>query len=168
MYQATSTDVAEGSVIDASAISKGDGGEVVIWSKIDDKSAVTYASGSIFSRGGLLGGNGGRIETSGGKLNISGISVDTKSISGSDGTWLIDPYDITITSTQAGVHYDQSGGSPNLIWTANADSSQISVSDILTGLFHQILPFQPVGLVLVRKTVTLQLHQHSLLQAQIL
>ena len=73
---------------------KGDGGEVVIWSKIDDKSAVTYASGSIFSRGGLLGGNGGRIETSGGKLNISGISVDTKSISGSDGKWLIDPYDI--------------------------------------------------------------------------
>ena len=54
VYQATSTEVAEGALIDASAITNGDGGKVVIWSKIDDKAAVTHANGSIFARGGIL------------------------------------------------------------------------------------------------------------------
>ena len=55
VYQATSTEVAEGVVIDASAIAKGDGGEVVIWSDITNKDSVTTVSGALYSIGGSQG-----------------------------------------------------------------------------------------------------------------
>lgn len=65
---------------------------------------ITFASdtariyGNLYSRGGSEGGNGGFIETSG----LKGFEIlntpDITAISGKGGTWLIDPYSISITN----------------------------------------------------------------------
>tara|TARA_B110000503_G_scaffold64667_1_gene101825 strand:+ start:1228 stop:1350 length:123 start_codon:yes stop_codon:yes gene_type:complete len=38
-----------------------------------------------------MNGAGGQIETSGAELNINGIRVNTSSVSGNYGNWLVDP-----------------------------------------------------------------------------
>lgn len=89
---AQSTTVAAGSVINADAISRGNGGKVAVWS---DK--TTQFNGSISARGGAISGNGGEVETSGKLLNInSSASVNTAAPKGVAGNWLLDPDDITI------------------------------------------------------------------------
>lgn len=72
----------------------GDGGRVILWS--DD---ATRAYGSIFVRGGESLGDGGFVEISSkGFLEHIGI-VDASSKAGKNGTFLLDPIDINITST---------------------------------------------------------------------
>ncbi|WP_167076629.1 two-partner secretion domain-containing protein [Massilia aquatica] len=81
--------------IRADATKSGDGGTVVLWSD-----GATRAFGSIAAQG--RGGKGGLVETSGHYLKVEGIRVDT----GARGTWLLDPYDITIGSTGSDVLTD--------------------------------------------------------------
>ncbi|ATQ75955.1 hypothetical protein CR152_16500 [Massilia violaceinigra] len=69
--------------IRADATGSGDGGTVVLWSD-----GATRAFGSISA----AGGKGGLVETSGYYLDVNGIRVKT----GARGTWLLDPYDVTI------------------------------------------------------------------------
>jgi len=91
-WNATSTTVAAGASIDASATRLGDGGTVIVWS--NDR---TRFDGSIAARGGLLGGNGGLIETSGKRvLNVRTGVADVSAAKGKGGTWLLDPNDLTI------------------------------------------------------------------------
>ncbi|MBY0240473.1 MAG: caspase family protein [Burkholderiaceae bacterium] len=83
---ARSASVAAGAQIDASATGHGDGGKVVVWS--NDK---TDYAGSIFARGGALGGNGGFVETSGKQLSFDQGRVNTLAPKGAAGNWLLDP-----------------------------------------------------------------------------
>ena len=76
----------------------GDGGEIVVWSDIHNSNSKTIVKGTLKAEGGKIKGNGGRIETSGRALDIDEITISTKSTDGVDGQWLIDPYDITISS----------------------------------------------------------------------
>ena len=57
---ATSSVMATGAQISADAVTRGDGGTVVVWA--DGSTAV---GGAISATGGAQGGNGGRVETSG-------------------------------------------------------------------------------------------------------
>ena len=91
--------VSSDSLIDASAISAGDGGEVVIWSDVPDPSSVTRAHGVIKAEGGEHSGDGGKVETSGNALYTQNIQVSTRAENGSYGIWLLDPTTITIGST---------------------------------------------------------------------
>ena len=68
-------------------------------------------------------GDGGKIETSGHKLNINDSSVSTKSFTGKDGEWLLDPYNIEIVRSGSGADY-----------TADEDDEQISASTLVTAL----------------------------------
>ncbi|MFS2034670.1 beta strand repeat-containing protein [Polaromonas sp. CT11-55] len=91
--QAVGTYMGEDARISADALNSGDGGKVVLWS-----TDSTRFHGSITVLGGGQTGSGGLVETSGHNLDATG-SVDISAASGKGGTWLIDPYNINITST---------------------------------------------------------------------
>jgi filamentous hemagglutinin family protein len=95
---AVTNTIASGAMLNASAITKGDGGSIVAWSDIFNPRSVTQVGGNLSANGGILGGNGGFIETSGRLLDINGIRVSTKSPLGKTGNWLIDPVDTVIQS----------------------------------------------------------------------
>lgn len=88
---ATSVIIDATTTIDASAISGGNGGKVVVWSD-----GATSFNGTILARGGANGGNGGFVETSGHQsLSFNG-TVDLSAPQGQHGTLLLDPMNATI------------------------------------------------------------------------
>jgi filamentous hemagglutinin family protein len=84
------------SIVDVSATISGNGGKAIVWAD-----QTTSFSGTIFARGGPLGGDGGFVETSGHVLDFVGARVDTSAPYGWTGSWLLDPYDLTIDSSAA-------------------------------------------------------------------
>lgn len=81
----------ETSTLKANALSSGFGGNIVILS--DEKS---YIKGSLEAKGYI---KGGFIETSSKNiLDINSCSIDTSSVNGIYGSWLIDPLNITVQS----------------------------------------------------------------------
>lgn len=97
-YRSLFTQIDPGSLLTASAIEGGNGGEVVAWSDRD-----TVFSGSILARGGSLSGNGGMVEVSGkGQLTFNGF-VDASAANGKAGSLLLDPYDLTLGTREAGI-----------------------------------------------------------------
>ena len=92
---AKTTTVEKNTSIRADAMSKGDGGTVVVWS--DNK---TVFDGQISAQGGALGGNGGEVETSGKSLKLGDNTfVTTVAANGLYGKWLIDPLVFTIAES---------------------------------------------------------------------
>ena len=126
IQHATNVLLEQGATIDASAIRNGNGGTVVLWSDVANSNSLTTAFGSIYAMGGALGGDGGRIETSGRGLRVDGITVSTEAIHGRVGEWLLDPYDIIISSNS------QTGLDSN--YTATANNAIVNVSTLQTAL----------------------------------
>ena len=92
---AQTTKVEKDATIVADARTKGDGGQVVVWS--DEK---TNFDGSITARGGNDSGNGGKVETSGKHLKVADTArVDTRASKGIHGQWLLDPMDFVIAAS---------------------------------------------------------------------
>ena len=102
--QSRKTIIEGGSVLNASATKDGDGGTIVAWSDINNPDSITSAQGTFLATGGLNSGNGGNIETSGHYLSTDLINVNASGL-GTSGTWLLDPYNITIGSPIAGTTY---------------------------------------------------------------
>ncbi len=129
LADATTTYVADGAVIDASAAGAGNGGAVSVWSN-----GTTVFNGAIRATGGPGGGNGGWVETSGeGILNVGpSAAVSVAAVSGTPGTWLLDPtsnVDITNATTNnvctlAGV----------LTCAPSADTSTVAASAITSNV----------------------------------
>lgn len=113
--QAVGTYMGEDARINADALSSGDGGKVILWS-----AGSTQFHGGITVLGGGQTGSGGLVETSGHNLEATG-SVDISAASGKGGTWLIDPYNINITSTAS---VGATGSSP--FTSSGAASSNLS------------------------------------------
>jgi filamentous hemagglutinin family protein len=124
---AQNTFMNEDASINADALNSGDGGKVVLWSD-----GVTNAHGEISAQGGVNGGDGGLIETSGHILNTSGILVNASTVLGKSGLWLLDPYNVTITSG-ANSNGSFSGASPN-VFTASGNAANVDRDDIETSL----------------------------------
>ncbi len=103
-------------MLNADAITQGDGGKIIVWSDI-----ATYFNGSIFARGGATGGNGGFIETSG-KQYLSAIGVvNASAAAGNPGVWLLDPRNVSIQNlASSGGAF--SGGSPNTFTPTSDDA----------------------------------------------
>lgn len=78
--------------IKADAVNSGNGGTVVLWS-----TGSTRFHGDISAQAGGATGRGGKVETSGHDLQASGL-VHVGAASGQGGDWLIDPYNLNITS----------------------------------------------------------------------
>ena len=93
---ALNTYVDPNAAIYANAVTSGNGGNVAVWSD-----GTTNFLGSIAAEGGAQSGNGGFVETSGHNyLNFNG-TVNTTAASGTTGTLLLDPTDITITTSNS-------------------------------------------------------------------
>ncbi|WP_067495025.1 autotransporter-associated beta strand repeat-containing protein, partial [Ferrovum sp. PN-J185] len=91
-----------GSTVNTSSTNQGNGGSVYVMSQTH-----TTVNGSIKSQGGVNGGNGGVVETSShGSLTIgsqANINVSAQNAQGTNGNWVLDPYNLTIDSTAASV-----------------------------------------------------------------
>src|SRR5438552_6916706 len=84
--------------------------------------------------GGSLGGNGGYIETSGKSLSIGPTAkVDTSAAKGTAGTWLLDPANFTISSTNKGAITTALTSSNVIVDTvgANGQNGDITVNAAL-------------------------------------
>lgn len=78
----------------ADALLAGSGGRVIVWAD-----QATMFGGFISARGGALGGDGGFVEVSGHQhLGYHGLA-DVRAVVGKSGTLLLDPENITISST---------------------------------------------------------------------
>lgn len=97
-YRAQSTYIDNGAMLHASAQSRGNGGEVVVWSD-----GETSYEGSILARGGAEGGDGGMVEVSSKQTLLFNGLVDAGASHGNNGSLLLDPYNFTIGMTEAGL-----------------------------------------------------------------
>ena len=127
--QATATIVEAGATLDASATANGNGGTVEVWSDINNPVSATRAWGSFLANAGPQGGNGGRIETSGHWLDTTGARGGAAAPRGVAGTWLFDPYDVTISASGSS-NVDDSVGGGTSTWTPLASGSNIQNTDI--------------------------------------
>jgi len=124
--QATQVTMAQGASIEANATQHGDGGKVVVWSDIHNPQSQTTVNGSIQAEAGPLGGHGGKVETSGHLLNVDGIAVSTRAPAGQSGDWLLDPYNITISSTGNSVSGDFTSSSTSTILASSINTALAS------------------------------------------
>ncbi|MPZ41073.1 MAG: S8 family serine peptidase, partial [Rhizobiales bacterium] len=88
---ATTVTVDGATTFNASATASGDGGKVILWSD-----ALTTFAGTVYARGGELGGNGGFVEVSGKQQLAFTGTVNTLAPQGATGTLLLDPADFYI------------------------------------------------------------------------
>jgi filamentous hemagglutinin family protein len=114
--------VAPQASLSADALSQGDGGHIVVWSDV-----ATRAFGRYSAHAGTEGGNGGLIETSGHWLDARPAALDVSAPKGSAGTWLLDPFNITISDSV-------SDSGTNAAFTATADDATIHTDTIVNAL----------------------------------
>ena len=129
MRQATKVTMEAGATIDASATDQGDGGKVVLWSDVHNADSVTRVNGSIKAEAGPNGGDGGKVETSGHVLNVDDIQVQNNAPAGEGGTWLLDPYDVTISSGATATETFTAG-----VYTPSGNNSVINATTLATNL----------------------------------
>lgn len=122
--------------INADALTKGNGGKIIIWS--DD---VTRVYGNLSARGGTQGGNGGLIETSSkAYLDVADIQIDTRSSLGNIGQWLLDPTDLTICSSCT-----TSPGFGSDIFSPSNGSSSLKILDLVNQLANTNITIETTG-----------------------
>jgi filamentous hemagglutinin family protein len=115
---------------DAAPSSSANGGRIDIITDLGNASGITQVDGTISAKGGEQGGDGGFVDTSAARLAIGeNTLVTTGAAKGNAGTWLLDPYDITIagpSGTASGTAYSDN-------FTAGATSTILAstISDAL-------------------------------------
>jgi filamentous hemagglutinin family protein len=123
---AQNTFVGSDVTLDASATGSGNGGKVIVWA---DGTTLFY--GTIKATGGAQQGKGGFVETSGKDFLEAWGSVDASAIAGEAGTWLLDPRNVTLTTTTTNGAYN--AGSPN-IFTPTGNGATANVATIVASL----------------------------------
>ena len=125
LHQATAVRMADTASVEARATTAGDGGKVVLWSDVHRADGKTTVAGLIDTRGAGAAGVGGKIETSGHQLSIA----DTAGVfSGAGGKWLLDPADVTISSSSDSNH------NASFVPDDSAAAAVVNVSTLLTAL----------------------------------
>ncbi|MEO1372995.1 MAG: filamentous hemagglutinin N-terminal domain-containing protein [Cyanobacteria bacterium J06635_10] len=128
LLNANATFISSQAQIKANALSRGNGGEIIVWS---NNSTRSY--GAFEAKGGAIAGNGGLIETSGRDfLDVSGITLDASANSGRGGTWLLDPRNVGL-AYEDNTNGDLSGGNPN-VFAPNGNDAIINITDIQSQL----------------------------------
>ncbi|HIJ61288.1 MAG TPA: filamentous hemagglutinin N-terminal domain-containing protein [Rhodospirillaceae bacterium] len=123
------------------------------------------ADGAVLDASGEAGG--GTIETSGHLLTVGAAKVNTGSAHGKSGSWLLDPYDLTIDATAAaaingalgsgGVTLQTTAGSATTAYGGTASSSgsgDIIIGSPITWSSNQTLTLDAYHSVLVNANIT--------------
>ncbi|RIY37944.1 filamentous hemagglutinin N-terminal domain-containing protein [Psittacicella gerlachiana] len=97
---AAKTTVQQGATIDVST-TQGDAGTIIVWGNQADVAGNFIAT--------AVEGKGGFVETSGKVISVSGTQVDTRSLYGADGSWLIDPTEVKIVNSTTYASHIASG-----------------------------------------------------------
>jgi len=128
---AESTFVDQNTLIDANALTSGNGGQVIVWSD-----GVTEFNGNINALGGSQSGNGGFVETSGKNLLTIGddAKVNTFAPQGKLGTWLLDPNNLTVVDTNANNSSTDNTSNNLTTITATTNDSTIEALSIVNAL----------------------------------
>ncbi len=113
---------------DAAPNSSGNGGRIDIITDLGNASGITQVDGTISAKGGEQGGDGGFVDTSAARLDIGENTLVTTGASmGNAGTWLLDPYDVTIvdSGTASGTAYGTgfTAGAASTILTSSINNS---------------------------------------------
>lgn len=122
LHQASATHMGQDARIEADALNSGDGGKVILWA-----TESTQFHGNISVIGGGENGKGGLVETSAHALDVSG-RVDLSAASGQGGTWLLDPYNINITSGANNGTSSSSPFTPDAGRSSNLSSATLNAS----------------------------------------
>jgi filamentous hemagglutinin family protein len=120
---------------DAAPNNAGNGGRIDIITDLNNATGITKVDGSISAKGGELGGDGGFVDTSAARLAIGESTLVTTGASkGKAGTWLLDPYDVTIgpDPTISGTTYANSftAGTTSTILASSISSSLNAGSNV--------------------------------------
>ncbi|MFG1465138.1 GLUG motif-containing protein, partial [Xanthobacter sp. DSM 24535] len=130
LAHAQTVTIEAGSVIKADATGTGTGGSVVVWSD-----GVTNFAGTISANGGALGGDGGFVETSGHELGFgAGLQVTTTAANGATGTWLLDPYNVTISNAADSFISVDTTSSPNTATPSGGSGTNLNVATLQSAL----------------------------------
>lgn len=122
---AARTYLAPTAIVRADALDEGNGGNIVLWS--DHNTVVA----GLVSAVGAGSGNGGNVETSShGGLAIDNAPRISGGAQGSGGSWLIDPYNLTIVSGGSTVGVEQTAST----FTSTGDDATIEVGVITDAL----------------------------------
>lgn len=125
--QASAVYVGQDVHLDASATRQGAGGEIVVWSDIHKPASATRVYGSLSAQGGAQGGDGGRIETSGHWLDVGGIRVNASAASGRSGLWLLDPFNLNVTTSATTA---STAGGPPFTFSSGSGATNVLNTDI--------------------------------------
>ena len=128
--QASQTWMQPGSFVDASSTVAGDGGAVVIWSDVNNPLGGTVVEGTLLARGGTASGDGGRIETSGAFLMAEPELLDVTAANGLAGTWLLDPYNITIAAGAGAGDINPVPTGGGRLFESSASNSRVNSDDV--------------------------------------
>ncbi|MEM7359865.1 MAG: filamentous hemagglutinin N-terminal domain-containing protein [Pseudomonadota bacterium] len=97
--------IGENASVSANGGEQGDGGTIIVFSE-----NASVVSGDLSARGGTQSGDGGFIETSGLRnLSVSG-TPDVGANNGEGGSWLIDPYTVYVSNTEASSYIEPPPG----------------------------------------------------------
>jgi filamentous hemagglutinin family protein len=150
LAHATKTLVESNTRILSNAITKGDGGKIVVWSD-----EATGAYGYISARGGNQSGNGGFVETSGAGLDVYSMQIDVTAPHGTTGTWLLDPTNVTISNSATNDMVFGGGQySPSIISIANANLNAANLGSQLATANITVVTTNILGLGVGNITVT--------------
>ena len=139
---ASTTFVTTDSVINADALTNGNGGKVIVWA--DD---TTSFYGNISARGGAMGGNGGFVEVSGKETLAYNGFVDLRANYGNWGTLLLDPASLVISD--APVPNDYNIADPSSL----PATQQLSTSSLVAALNTANVNLQATNDITVNSTV---------------
>ncbi len=117
------TFVAQGAEVSADATANGDGGKIVVWG-----TTSAQVHGTLTANAGSESGNGGFIETSGKYLDVEGTQIEAAAPNGQGGTWLLDPYNLTISGAATSNTDNNANALPD--WNANGNNSVVQASQI--------------------------------------
>ncbi|MCG8668406.1 MAG: filamentous hemagglutinin N-terminal domain-containing protein [Pseudomonadales bacterium] len=130
----------ETSRLAANAGNVGQGGTVIA---LSPNQTIFRQGAEIAAHGGVAQGDGGFVDVSGWQQVEANGAVDVSAANGSTGTYLIDPFDITIDAADTGGSFD--GGSPTNTWTPSATGSTVNSNTITTNLTTANVIIQTAG-----------------------